>query len=163
MIKISKSIFFLILIGITHGQDTLTIMSYNALRFSENNASRAQYFEKVINYIKPDIVAFQEIEDQGGIDLLLNEVFNKNSQEYSSGPLSNSRDMENGVIYRSTLLDLVSNKSISTDLRDISGFRFSIKNDTDSEERKLLELSPSLSPTKSKLSSKRLSQFLTIS
>ena len=81
LIKISKSIFFLILIGITHGQDTLTIMSYNALRFSENNTSRAQYFEKVINYIKPDIVAFQEIEDQGGIDLLLNQVFNKHSQE----------------------------------------------------------------------------------
>ena len=128
LIKISKSIFFLILIGFAFGQDTLTIMSYNALRFSENNISRAQYLEKVINYIKPDIVAFQEIEDQGGIDLLLNQVFNKNSQEYSSGPLSNSRDMENGIIYRSTLLDLVSNNSISTDLRDISGFRFSIKN-----------------------------------
>ena len=128
LIKISKSIFFLILIGFAFGQDTLTIMSYNALRFSGNNTSRAQYFEKVINYIKPDIVAFQEIEDQGGIDLLLNQVFNKNSQEYSSGPLSNSRDMENGIIYRSTLLDLVSDNSISTDLRDISGFRFSIKN-----------------------------------
>ena len=74
-------------------------MSYNALRFSSNDVSRTQHFEKVINYVKPDIVAFQEIEDQGGMDLLLNEVFNKNSQDYSSGPLSNSRDMENGVIY----------------------------------------------------------------
>ena len=123
-----KSFFCLLLLCLSFGQDTLTIMSYNALRFSSNNTARAQHFKKVINYINPDIVAFQEIEDQGGIDLLLSEVFNKNSQKYSSGPLSNSRDMENGVIYRNSKLDLISNKSISTDLRDISGFRFSIKN-----------------------------------
>ena len=126
--RFCKSIFFLTLIGFSYSQDTLKIMSYNALRFSGNDRQRAQYFEKVVSYVKPDIVAFQEIEDQGGIDLLLNEVFNKNSQDYSSGPLSNSRDMENGIIYRNSKLDLVSNKSIPTDLRDISGFSFVIKN-----------------------------------
>ena len=127
-VKFFKSFFYLLLLGITFGQDTLTIMSYNTLRFSSNDVSRTQHFEKVINYVKPDIVAFQEIEDQDGIDLLLNEVFNKNSQDYSSGPLSSSRDMENGVIYNNSKLDMVSNKSISTDLRDISGFSFTIKN-----------------------------------
>ena len=75
-------------------------MTYNSLRFSANDVSRAQYMQKVIDYIDPDIVALQEIEDQGGIDLLLNQVFNKSSQEYLSGPLSSSRDMENGIIYK---------------------------------------------------------------
>ena len=55
-------------------------MTYNSLRFSASDASRAQYMQKVIDYIDPDIVALQEIEDQGGIDLLLNQVFNTGSQ-----------------------------------------------------------------------------------
>ncbi|MBP00749.1 MAG: hypothetical protein CMG34_06000, partial [Candidatus Marinimicrobia bacterium] len=83
--------------------------------------------QKVIDYIDPDIVALQEIEDQGGIDLLLNQVFNAGSQEYLSGPLSSSRDMENGVIYKKSKVELTGNKSIATVLRDISGFTFSIK------------------------------------
>ncbi|GIS36122.1 MAG: hypothetical protein Ct9H90mP7_1300 [Candidatus Neomarinimicrobiota bacterium] len=77
----------LVMMSLPFSQDTLTVLTYNALRFGENDRSRALHFEKVIRYIDPDIVALQEIEDQGGIDLLLNEVFNKSSQEYSAGPL----------------------------------------------------------------------------
>ena len=126
--KFFKSFLYIFLVALSFGQDTLTIMSYNALRFSENDRSRTQYFEKVINYVNPDIVAFQELEDEGGLELLLKEVFNKSSQEYSAGPLTNSRDMENGVVFKNTKLDLISNKSIPTSLRDISGFRFAVKN-----------------------------------
>ena len=98
--QISRLSIFVVLISLSFSQDTLTIVTYNALRFGANDAARAQRFKKVIDYINPDIVALQEIEDQGGIDLLLNEVFNKNSQDFLSGPLSNSRDMENGIIFR---------------------------------------------------------------
>ena len=126
--KLFRFFFYIFFLGISFGQDTLIIMSYNALRFTENDRARVQHFEKVINYVNPDIVAFQELEDEGSLELLLNEVFNKSFQEYSSGPLTNSRDMENGIIYRNSKLDLISNKSIPTSLRDISGFRFAIKN-----------------------------------
>ena len=126
--QLFRSFFFIFSLGISFGQDTLIIMSYNALRFTENDRSRAQHFEKVINYVNPDIVAFQELEDEGGLELLLREAFNKSSQKYSSGPLANSRDMKNGIIYKNSKLDLISNKSIPTSLRDISGFRFAIKN-----------------------------------
>ena len=129
MLKIALRLFSaLIALSLSFAQDTLIVMTYNALRFGENDRSRAQHFEKVIRYSNPDIVALQEIEDQGGINLLLSEAFNKNSQEYSAGPLTNNRDMQNGIIYRSSKLDLVSTKSIKTVLRDISGFTFSIKN-----------------------------------
>ena len=129
MLKNSIKLFMaLVMMSLSFSQDTLTVLTYNALRFGENDRSRALHFEKVIRYIDPDIVALQEIEDQGGIDLLLNEVFNKSSQEYSAGPLTNNRDMENGIIYRNSKLDLISNRSIKTVLRDISGFTFSIKN-----------------------------------
>ena len=125
--QISRLSIFVVLISLSFSQDTLTIVTYNALRFGANDGLRAQHFKKVIDYINPDIVALQEIEDQGGIDLLLNEVFNKNSQDFLSGPLSNSRDMENGIIFRKSKVELIGNKSIPTVLRDISGFSFSIK------------------------------------
>jgi len=96
--KLFRFFFYIFFLGISFGQDTLIIMSYNALRFTENDRARVQHFEKVINYVNPDIVAFQELEDEGSLELLLNEVFNKSLQEYSSGPLTNSRDMENGII-----------------------------------------------------------------
>ena len=128
MLKNSIKLFMaLVMMSLSFSQDTLTVLTYNALRFGENDRSRALHFEKSYD-IDPDIVALQEIEDQGGIDLLLNEVFNKSSQEYSAGPLTNNRDMENGIIYRNSKLDLISNRSIKTVLRDISGFTFSIKN-----------------------------------
>ena len=125
--KICRLSILFSLISLCLGQDTLTIMTYNSLRFSANDVSRAQYMQKVIDYIDPDIVALQEIEDQGGIDFLLNQVFNTSSQEYLSGPLSSSRDMENGIIYKKSKVELTGNKSIATVLRDISGFTFSIK------------------------------------
>ena len=125
--KIYRFSILFLLISLCLSQDTLTIMTYNSLRFSANDVSRAQYMQKVIDYIDPDIVALQEIEDQGGIDLLLNQVFNAGSQEYLSGPLSSSRDMENGIIYKKSKVELTGNKSIATVLRDISGFTFSIK------------------------------------
>ena len=128
MLKNSIKLFMaLVMMSLSFSQDTLTVLTYNALRFGENDRSRALHFEKVIRYIDPDIVALQEIEDQGGIDLLLNEVFNKSSQEYSAGPLTNNRDMENGIIYRNSKLDLISSRSIKTVLRDISGFTFQLR------------------------------------
>ena len=73
MLKNSIKLFMaLVMMSLSFSQDTLTVLTYNALRFGENDRSRALHFEKVIRYIDPDIVALQEIEDQGGIDLLLN-------------------------------------------------------------------------------------------
>ena len=129
--KICRLSILFSLISLCLGQDTLTIMTYNSLRFSANDVSRAQYMRKVIDYIDPDIVSLKEIEDLGGIDLLLNQVFNTSSQEYLSGPLSSSRDMENGIIYKKSKVELTGNKSIATVLRDIRGFTFSIKDASD--------------------------------
>ena len=72
-----KRILFLCILMNGYAQDTLTVMSYNVLRFDGNTSTRAAYIKKTMDYVKPDLVVFQEIENQSGIDLLLNNVFNK--------------------------------------------------------------------------------------
>ena len=102
-------------------------MSYNVLRFDGNTTTRAAYLKKTMDYVKPDVVMFQEIEHQSGIDLLLNNVFNIDSTVFAAGPLPSNQYMKSGMIYRASAFDLTSNVSLSTVLRDIPGYTLSIK------------------------------------
>lgn len=122
--RIPIILFFFML----YGQDTLTIMNYNVLRFDGNTTSRSVAIKKVIDYVKPDLVVLEEIEHQSGIDLLLSDVFNKDSSAFAAGTLSSSQWMKNGIIYRKSKLNLFSNVVIQTVLRDIPGYTFSINN-----------------------------------
>ncbi len=126
--KLKKRIHLLWFIFTLQGQDTLTVMSYNVLRFDGNTTVRAAYIKKTIDYVKPDIVVLQEIEHQSGIDLLLNNVFNVDSTVFAAGPLPSNQYMKSGIIYRTSAFDLTSNVSLSTVLRDIPGYTLSIKN-----------------------------------
>ena len=100
---------FLLLIFLYAGiysQDTLTIMTYNVLHFSGNTTGRVQSIKKVMDYAQPDIVIFQELEHQSGIDLLLSDVFNVDSTAFAAGTLPSSSNMKTGIIYRKSKLDL---------------------------------------------------------
>ena len=78
--KLIKRFPLLFFIFFVNGQqDTLTIMNYNVLRFNGNSTDRAIYIKKVVDYVKPDLIVLEEIDDQSGIDLLLDQVFNKDS------------------------------------------------------------------------------------
>lgn len=129
MMKLIKRFPLLLFFLLINGQpDTLTIMNYNILRFNGNSSQRAEYIKTVIDYVKPDLIVLEEIEDQSGINLLLNDFLNKDSEVFAAGPLPNSQWMKSGIIYNKSKLDLTSYKFIPTVLRDISGYTLSIKN-----------------------------------
>ena len=123
-----KQVPILMLFSFLYGQDTLTIMNYNVLRFNGNTTVRAKHIKSVVDFVKPDIVILEEIEHQSGIDLLLTDVFNVDSTNFMGGPLPSTQGMKNGIIYNQSKLDLTSHKFVSTVLRDISGYTLSIKN-----------------------------------
>ena len=93
------------LYAVIYSQDTLTIMTYNVLHFSGNTTGRAQSIKKVMDYAQPDIVIFEELEHQSGIDLLLSDVFNVDSTAFAAGTLPSSSYMKTGIIYRKSKLD----------------------------------------------------------
>ena len=82
-----KQVPILILCSLLYGQDTLTIMSYNVLRFDGNTTVRAKHIKSAVDFVKPDIIILQEIEHQNGIDLLLSNVFNVDDTSFAAGPL----------------------------------------------------------------------------
>ncbi|GIS57662.1 MAG: hypothetical protein CM1200mP1_16000 [Candidatus Neomarinimicrobiota bacterium] len=96
----------LILFCLLYGQDTLTIMNYNVLRFDGNTTVRAKHIKTIVDYVKPDLIILQEIDHKNGIDLLLSNVFNVNDSSFAAGPLPSTQWMKNGIIYNRTNLIL---------------------------------------------------------
>ena len=105
-------------------QTTVKIVTYNLLNFTETTASRAPYFKTVADYINPDILVIQEVVSQTAVDIFYNQVMNAT---YTEGTFINGPDSDNAIFFKSDLFTFVSNKPISTDLRDISEFTMIFK------------------------------------
>lgn len=125
-----KPLIFLICLSFSSfvaAQDTLTLVTYNALRFSSDNTARAEYFRTVFDYIKPDIILLNELESEGGLNTMLALAFNYNNQEFSRGSLPSRSGLKSGLIYRNSAADLIVEKFIPTELRHINGYTLSLK------------------------------------
>lgn len=123
-----RTLLFICMLANGYGMDTLTVMTYNVLRFDGSETNRAANIKKTIDYINPDLVVFQEIENQSGIELLLNNVFNTDSAAFAAGPIATNQNMKSGMVYRTSAFDLSSSVSLTTALRDIPGYTLSIRN-----------------------------------
>lgn len=126
MIKIIKRIpawLCLLVLSVTSipafAQDTLSVMTYNVLNFSENDSDRSPYFHTVIENTTPDILVIQEIMSQQAFQVFGSQVL---GSDYEAGDFIDGDDSDNGIFYKPDLLRFISNRAIATDLRDISEF-----------------------------------------
>jgi endonuclease/exonuclease/phosphatase family metal-dependent hydrolase len=106
-------------------QDTLTVMTYNLLHFS-GGESRVQYFKTIFDYVQPDLILLNELEDESGLQHLLDKALNTSGTEFAAAPLPSSQYMKNGLIYRKDAFSLVDHVFISTYLRAISGYTLAL-------------------------------------
>lgn len=111
------------------------IMCYNILNFPGNTPGRADTLKKIIDHTTPDIFVVNELINQQGANLILNNALNTNgSSEYVSANFVNGHDSDNLLFYKSNKLTLVYQEQIPTNLRDISYYRLylnnSLNNDT---------------------------------
>ncbi|MEE8335106.1 MAG: endonuclease/exonuclease/phosphatase family protein [Candidatus Neomarinimicrobiota bacterium] len=102
-------------------------MTYNLLRFSGENTVRAEHFRTVFDYIKPDIVLLNELESEEGLNTLLDIAFNHTSPGFSRGNLPAGGGLKSGLIYRNSVIDLIEENFIPTELRHINGYTLSLK------------------------------------
>lgn len=100
-------------------QDTLSVMTYNVLNFSENDLDRAPYFHTIIESAQPDMLVVQEILSQQALQVFGNQLL---GSDYQAGDFIDGDDSDNGIFYKSELFQFISNVAIPTDLRDISEF-----------------------------------------
>ncbi|MCH7955814.1 MAG: T9SS type A sorting domain-containing protein [Candidatus Marinimicrobia bacterium] len=112
-------------------QDTLIVMTYNVLNFPGSTPDRVSSFAIILDQFRPDILVVSEMQTEAGMNLFLEEALNHSTEEYSAGNFINGTDTDNSVFYKHDKVNFVDNLSISTRLRLINGYRFTIKNHAD--------------------------------
>ena len=104
--------------------DTLRIATYNILNFPLSTYEpRLPYFRTVLHTIDPDILVLQEMKSSIGMSFFLHDILNYDgTSDYDAAPFINGPDTDNALFYKNDILTLVSNRQISTSLRDISEY-----------------------------------------
>lgn len=109
------------------------LMSWNVLNwpsvsnFLSDTTERCPAYRTVVNFVKPDILITSENTTSNSIPLFLNQVMNTGSYHYQAGTFINGYDTDNGIFYRDSLFDFISNQPIQTFLRDINHFTLVFK------------------------------------
>ena len=121
---------FLLLANVSFGQVSyqVKIMSWNILNWPDNSSLaadttlRCPAYRSVVQLVNPDILVTMENTATNSVPLFLNQVMNSSGNSYRSGTFINGYDTDNGIFYRDSLFDFISNVPIHTALRDISHF-----------------------------------------
>lgn len=122
----------------------LRIVSYNLLNFpngrndcgggNTNLPNRADTLRKIMQYLKPDILAGCEIQTAAGCDSVLNRSLNVFGTTYyqRAAFISNSSggDLQNMLFYNSNKLTLKEQRIIQTGVRDINHYILYVNDNT---------------------------------
>ena len=116
--------------AILWSQDTAKIMFYNLLDFPEAPpANRQLILRDIIDEVQPDVFMVAELQDQVGVDLILNQSLNDDDGDnYVSAPFVLNTSGSGGSIqqllyYDSTKFSLELTDIIQTSLRDINRYQ----------------------------------------
>jgi len=88
---------------------------------------RLDDFRKVIDYVQPDIIAVQEMQNQQGVDLFCDSVLNYPSSAFCAVPFNDGPDTDNSLFYRQDKIELISTQYILTPNRNIAQYYIRIK------------------------------------
>lgn len=103
--------------------DTLRVATYNILNFAgQSDSDRLDDLLRVMQHIRPDVMAMQEIETEEAVDYLLSFVFLQIDDDWAAAQFINGPDTDNAFFFRTTKASLISQRQIATTLRDISEY-----------------------------------------
>ncbi|MCU0331202.1 MAG: endonuclease/exonuclease/phosphatase family protein [Candidatus Kapabacteria bacterium] len=103
--------------------DTIRVCTYNVLRFSvDNEDGRTARFARILDSIRPHILACQEVDDASIIPRFVNDVFTWGS--YAAAVYNDGPDTDNMVFYDQTIFRLLDQRVFATELRNIAEYTF---------------------------------------
>jgi len=107
----------------TGSSPEFTVMTYNLLNYPGSTAAlREPAYRTIVQAAQPDILVVQELSNSSGITSFLNNVLNFSGTAYSAGAFADGPDSDNGIFYRTSRFQFISNTPIHTSLRDINQF-----------------------------------------
>lgn len=111
----------------TSGQgnpDEFTLMTYNVLNYpGSTGPDREPAYRTIVNDVQPDILVLQELAGSTGNSNFLSNVLNYSGSVYTAASFVDGPDSDNGLYYKSSLFQFISNTPIPTTLRDISQYK----------------------------------------
>ncbi len=129
----------------TQGQDTLRMMQYNLMYYTDNSGvsdcnsttnnldNKDGYLRTIFHHVMPDVFCVNEIgSNVTYAERLLNNVINVDGVSgYSHGPLTNYSGgyIANMIFYNTAKLTLYDNYYITTSYRDINGYKMYYNSD----------------------------------
>lgn len=109
--------YLAVLLSVAAFSQPATIMTWNLLSFDAGSNERVDYFKTVIDSMKPELLAVQELEGQSAVSFFHQHVLD---YEMALAPFTEGPDSESALFYDSTLFEIVTAEAIPTALRNIS-------------------------------------------
>jgi endonuclease/exonuclease/phosphatase family metal-dependent hydrolase len=101
--------------------DTVRICTYNVLRFSvDNEDGRTARFARIMDSIRPHILACQEVDDASIIPRFINDVFTWGS--YGSASFTDGPDTDHMLFFDQSIFRLLGQRVYPTELRNIAEY-----------------------------------------
>ncbi|MGM0478112.1 MAG: T9SS type A sorting domain-containing protein [Bacteroidota bacterium] len=112
--------------------DTLTVVAYNLLNFPDGRddcgtntvvPDRSDTLGKILSYMRPDVLAVCEIQNEAGMDSIMNHSFSfANAPNYQSAPFTSDGSLNNGLFYDADKLTFYSHDQVQTYPREIDHY-----------------------------------------
>ncbi len=99
MIKTKRySLFLLLILAFSLNAESLRIVSYNMLKFSDDDTDRLDELAIILEHIQPDILMCQEIFDATAVNNILTQGLN--ATDYAAVPFHDGYDTDNAMLFR---------------------------------------------------------------
>lgn len=122
-------LFFWLNSALAQSLDTLKVISYNLLNFPELSPHRIDSIERIMAYLKPDILMVCELTSGSGADNILFNALNEGGIDYyDMADFVPGPDTQNMLYFNSDKLRLKEQNVIETVLRDINEYVLYYKN-----------------------------------
>jgi len=121
------------LINVEAQVSSIRLMSWNLLNWPvtsnaiADSTTRCPNYRAVVEYVNPDILVTQENAATYSTTWFLNCAMNANGNAYRQGSYIHGYDTNNGIFYKDSLFQFLSNTRIQTELRDINEFKLLFK------------------------------------
>ena len=99
--------------NILFSQDTVSLISYNLLRFN-SSTERNLHFRNIIEKIKPDVLITQEMIGQESVNNFLNNILKHINEKYKAADFIDDEDtdIDQGLFYNSDKFSFISTSQI---------------------------------------------------
>ena len=104
---------FFLCSNILFSQDTVSVISYNLLRFN-SSTERNLHFRNIIEKIKPDVLITQEMIGQESVNNFLNNILKNINEKYKAADFIDDEDtdIDQGLFYNSDKFSFISTSQI---------------------------------------------------